>query len=55
MHDHAQAIAAQEAMKEGYGTAYESARNQSGAAEVYARIAALPERSEGVSSRGRQV
>ena len=48
-------IEAQEAMKAGYGAAYDSARGKPGAAEVYERIAALPERSEGVTSLGRQV
>jgi hypothetical protein len=50
-----QAIAAQGAMKAGYGAAFEAARGKPGAAEAYARIEALPERSEGISSRGRQV
>ena len=43
-------------MKVGYGRAFEAARNKPGAAEVYERIEALPERSEGwSSSRRRQV
>ena len=37
-------IEAQEAMKAGYGAAYESARGKPGAAKVYKRIAALPEK-----------
>ena len=37
-------IAAQEAMKAGYSAAYESARGKRGAAKVYKRIAALPEK-----------
>ena len=37
-------IAAQAAMKAGYSAAFEEARNKPGAAEVYARIAALPEK-----------
>ena len=48
-------IDAQAAMKAGYSAAFESARGTPGAAEVYERIAALPERSEGVTSLGRQV
>ena len=37
-------IEAQVAMKAGYGEAFESARGKPGAAEVYERIAALPEK-----------
>ena len=37
-------IEAQAAMKAGYSAAYESARGKPGAAEVYERIAALPEK-----------
>eukprot|EP00964_Phaeocystis_antarctica_P039415 scaffold22549_cov52-Phaeocystis_antarctica.AAC.3 len=37
-------IEAQAAMKEGYGAAFDSARGKPGAAEVYERIAALPEK-----------
>ena len=37
-------IEAQEAMKAGYSAAYESARDKRGAAKVYKRIAALPEK-----------
>ena len=37
-------IEAQKAMKEGYNGAFESARGKPGAAEVYERIAALPEK-----------
>ena len=37
-------IEAQEAMKAGYSAAYESARGKRGAAKVYKRIAALPEK-----------
>ena len=37
-------IKAQAAMKEGYGAAFEEARGKPGAAEVYERIAALPEK-----------
>ena len=37
-------IAAQAAMKAGYSAAFEAARGKPGAAEVYARIAALPEK-----------
>ena len=37
-------IKAQAAMKAGYSAAFESARGKPGAAEVYERIAALPEK-----------
>jgi hypothetical protein len=37
-------IKAQKAMKRGYDKAFKAARGKRGAAEVYARIAALPEK-----------
>ena len=45
-------IAAQAAMKAGYGAAFESARGKPGAAPVYERVAALPEKSGKVQQPG---
>ena len=45
-------IKAQAAMKAGYGQAFEAARSKPGAAEVYERIAALPEKSGKVRQPG---
>ena len=45
-------IAAQAAMKAGYGAAFESARGKPGAAPVYERVAALPEMSGKVQQPG---
>ena len=45
-------IEAQAAMKAGYSAAFESARGKPGAAEVYVRIAALPEKSGKVRQPG---
>ena len=45
-------IEAQAAMKAGYSQAFESARGKPGAAEVYERIAALPEKSGKVRQPG---
>ena len=45
-------IEAQEGMRTGYGGAFESARAKPGAAEVYERIAALPEKIEKVRQPG---
>merc|ERR1712086_535436 len=45
-------IKAQAAMKAGYGQAFEAARGKLGAAEVYKRIAALPEKSGKVRQPG---
>mgnify|MGYP003330828324 FL=1 len=45
-------IAAQAAMKKGYGAAFESARGKPGAAAAYERITALPEKSGKVQQPG---
>ena len=45
-------IAAQAAMKEGYGAAFESARSKQGAAEAFDRVAALTEISGKVQQPG---
>ena len=45
-------IAAQAAMKKGYGAAFNAARGKRGAAKVYKRVAALPEKSGKVQQPG---